>query len=277
MPKLAIVTGGASGLGRAICLALAREPGWHVVVADVDAVGAAQTLAEIELLRAAGGKSSAEVALLDVTRREDWLELRRRLRTRFETLDLLVNNAGLCASGEVGPDASGSWERLLEVNFFGSLRGCQAMVEWLKESRDVRPRIINVASIAGLLSAPAMGAYNASKAAVISLSETLFAELEPLGVQVSLVAPGFFASQLLDRGDFTDRRHLARARRFVRNATFTAADVARIALKRNAGLYVVVGRRARWLALAKRAAPTTLLRKMGRSYRAMMGDMAPPR
>jgi short-subunit dehydrogenase len=119
-----------------------------------------------------------------------------------------------------------------------------------------------------------MGAYSASKAAVIALSEAMHVELRPAGVAVTVVAPGFFESGLLDRGVFCSNRHKAQAERLSKSAKFTADDVARLALaaSHRGELYCVMGARARWLWRAKRLAPRLLLKAMARSYQRTFGE-----
>jgi short-subunit dehydrogenase len=163
----------------------------------------------------------------------------------------------------------------MEVNFFGVLNGCHTFGPLLVKHAASRPAIINVASIAAFLAPPAMGAYSASKAAVVALTETLYAELRPLGVGVTVVAPGFFRTGLLSRGEFCSDRHRAQAEKLTRASRFTADDVARSALAAAARgrLYCVLGDRARWLWRTKRLAPTSLFRILARSYdRTFRGD-----
>ncbi len=260
--RYALVTGGGSGLGRAFCRHLALD-GWHVACADVVQPSAEQTIAD---LQAAGG--SGQVEPLDVADANAWQTLRDKLRREWPRLDLLVNNAGICASGEIGDAPLEDFQRVLDVNLRGVLYGCHTMAPWLKESAP-GGHIVNISSIVGVLSAPAMGAYNVSKAGVLSLSETLYAELRPVGVGVTVVLPGFFPTELVSRGRFTAQMHRYTAERHTQKARLTAERVVEstlLAVKRGK-LYVVVGRRARWLWRLKRLVPTTVLRIAGRYYR----------
>jgi NAD(P)-dependent dehydrogenase (short-subunit alcohol dehydrogenase family) len=288
--QLAVVTGAGSGLGRAFCLELAAAGGWHIVALDIDEAAASETLNEASRLVPEPGVFSAESRAFDVTCRETWRQLAERLaadqaRDALPPLALLVNNAGICAAAETLDAAAADadqWRRIMEVNYFGVLNGCQALGPLLCQTASQppsppslqppasspQPAIINVASIAAFLAGPSMSAYAASKAAVVALSEALYAELRPAGVGVTIVAPGFFKTGLLDRGTFCTNRHRAEAERLSRNASFTAADVAREALAAAASrrLYCVLGRRARWLWRAKRLAPRMLYRIVTRSY-----------
>ena len=262
-PRYAVVTGAGSGLGRAFCEVMANE-GWHLAVTDLNGDSADQTRSRVE---SSGG--SAEAHQLDVTDESAWCRLRDRLRESWPQLDLLINNAGICASGEVERMAPDTFRRVLEVNLHGVFLGCHTMVPWLKESGG---RIANVASLFGVLAPPTMAAYNVSKSGIITFSETLFGELEESGVGVTVAIPGFFASQLVEHGDFDDPTHQRIAEQFVRKADVTAEQVARQTLQavERGRLYVVIGRKARWLARLKRLAPSKLARIAAERFRKKM-------
>jgi NAD(P)-dependent dehydrogenase (short-subunit alcohol dehydrogenase family) len=276
--RLAIITGAGSGLGREFCGQLARAGGWHLVAVDVDVAGAEETVASARQLGAAGG----EAVQLDVTDVSAWLALRDRLQRDWPRLELLVNNAGVCMAAEVGDGDLAAWRRVIDVNYLGLLNGCHVMTPWLKASAAARdsssrnsplatrhsPAVINIASVTAFLPAPAMGAYASSKAAVVALSEAMYAELRPHGVHVTVVAPGFFRTRLLEHGTFALRRHRSQAEYLTRTAKIDAASVARAALAASAHgrLYSVTGRRARWLWRIKRLAPRVLFRVIARRY-----------
>jgi NAD(P)-dependent dehydrogenase (short-subunit alcohol dehydrogenase family) len=222
--KYAIVTGAASGLGRALCVELARDR-WHLGIADLNTPAAEETL---KLVQDSGG--SGEVLELDVTRDQQWAELHRRLRQQWPRLDLLVNNAGVCASGEVGDAPMSDWDWVMSINLRGVALGCHTMLDWLKENPD-RSWILNVSSMAGLLTLPCMSAYAASKAGVISLSEALYLELRQHNVGVSVVCPWFIRTNLLESGRFRATSHRAYTERRMKTARNSPESFARIALK----------------------------------------------
>jgi NAD(P)-dependent dehydrogenase (short-subunit alcohol dehydrogenase family) len=260
-PK-AIVTGAASGLGRAIAVRLARD-GWHVALVDLDEAGSDETLA---MVRAAGGEGQCE--RLDVTRPEQWQALRQRLQAAWPQLDLLVNNAGVAGAGEVGQFSLDDWRWIVETNLLGTVHGCHTFIDWLKRN----PRgahLVNTASLFAWLPAPTMAAYSASKAAVLSLSETLSIELAAHGVGVTVLCPGFFASNLLARGRISTDEQRQAAERLVRAAPITAADVADAAVRAiQAGqLHVILPRSARWWWRLRRWLPGTFLKLLARRYR----------
>jgi NAD(P)-dependent dehydrogenase (short-subunit alcohol dehydrogenase family) len=255
--KNAIVTGAASGLGRAIALRLARD-GWRIAVCDRDDTGSQETA---KLIEQAGG--SARVEALDVTSIDAWGELSTRLRADWDQLDLLVNNAGVAGAGNVGEFPIDAWKWMVDVNMWGVIYGCHTMVDWLKAN----PRgahIISTSSAASFGTPPTMAAYNVTKAAVVALSETLYAELLPDGVGVSVLCPSFFQTNLLAGSRFTDKRALKAAESHIRKATLTAEDVAdaAIATIESKKLYVVVPGETWRYWLLKRFAPMYYLRKV---------------
>jgi len=259
----ALITGAASGLGRALAVRLARD-GWHVAVCDVDDAGALET---VSLVEEAGGTAQAE--RLDVTLPAEWKSLRDRLRGQWERIDLLVNNAGVSGAGEVGRFPLEDWRWILDVNLFGVIYGCDAFVDWLAENPD-GPHIVNTASMAAVVSAPTMGGYNVSKAAVVSLSETLYAELLHRGVGVTVLCPGFVQTRLLDAGRWHRPALKATAKAYFAEARITADDVAEATLRaiRRKQLYVVLPLRGRIFWRLKRILPqwfmTLVARIVGR-------------
>jgi NAD(P)-dependent dehydrogenase (short-subunit alcohol dehydrogenase family) len=259
--RTALVTGAASGLGRALAILLARA-GWQIALADVNDAGLAETLRQVE---AAGGRGRAEH--LDVTKPEEWQSLCRRLQADWPVLDLLVNNAGVACAGEVGAFPLEDWRWAIETNLLGAIFGCHACIEWLKQNPG-RAHIVNVASIAAALAAPGMAPYSVSKAGVLTLSETLYVELAPHGVGVSVVCSGFFASDLVAKGRFQGDRERQAAENFTLAARITADDVARAIVRAIAGrkLYVVLPARARLLWRLKRLLPGVWLRILAIAY-----------
>ena len=246
----AVITGGASGLGRALAVRLGRD-GWHVAVCDVDDAGGRET---VSLVEQAGGTAQAE--RLDVTVPAEWEALRERLRQAWERIDLLVNNAGVSGAGEVGRFPLDDWRWILDVNLFGVLYGCDAFVDWLAENPH-GSHIVNTASMAAVASAPAMGAYSVSKAAVVSLSETLYAELLHRNVGVTVLCPGFVATNLLDAGRWHRPALKATAMAHFAEARITADDVAEATVRaiRRRQLYVVLPLRGRFFWWLKRLMP----------------------
>jgi NAD(P)-dependent dehydrogenase (short-subunit alcohol dehydrogenase family) len=197
-----------------MALHLARS-GWHVGIADIakESGRETQALAEHE-----GG--SAEFVPLDVREESQWAAVRGDLKNRWPRLDLLANNAGVCATGEVGDTPIEDWDWVLSINLRGVVLGCHTMVDWLKANPE-RSYLLNVASFAGVLSPPCMAAYAVSKAAVIALSETLYVELKRHNVGVTAVCPWFVRTNLLEAGRFAEDSHRAFAERRMQSARTT--------------------------------------------------------
>lgn len=203
------ITGAASGLG----LALAREylaAGDEVILSDVHADPP-------EAVRSLGG--SWTYHRLDVTSDDDW----RRAADEIDRLDILVNNAGIAVGGSLESTSIESWQRIVDINLLGVVRGCRALAPKLGRGG----RLVITASAAGLVHAPQMGAYNATKAAAVALGETLDAELRPRGVSTSVICPQFFRSGLADSLSGEDARADEMARRLLTRTHLTSEIIAR--------------------------------------------------
>ena len=187
--KRVFITGAGSGLGKALALRFAAD-GWQVAVTDVDLAAATQTLAEAIK---AGGSGFADTC--NVTSEESFAAIAMRLQREWNGVDVLVNNAGVATKGTVAESTLEQWQWVLNINLLGCVRGARAIIPLLTAQRS--GHIVNIASFAGIANPPAMASYNAAKAAVISLSETLRHELEPHGVGVSVVCPSFFKTNLI--------------------------------------------------------------------------------
>jgi NAD(P)-dependent dehydrogenase (short-subunit alcohol dehydrogenase family) len=191
--KVAVVTGGASGIGYALAEQFLAE-GMRVMIADieVDALGAAH-----ERLRAGGGDIAAFVC--DVSDEGQVLDLATETYEQFGTAHVVCNNAGV--GGGVGPIweiGQPAWDWTFGVNLWGVLHGIRAFVPRLVAQGE--GHVVNTASLAGLKAPPFMGPYNATKHAVVALSETLALELASIGspVKVSALCPGFIRTAIAE-------------------------------------------------------------------------------
>jgi NAD(P)-dependent dehydrogenase (short-subunit alcohol dehydrogenase family) len=257
--RYAIVTGAASGLGRALAVELARG-GWHIAICDVNETGADETLA---LVRRSGGDGQTE--RLDVTKPDEWQALSERLRASWPQLDLLVNNAGVGVGGEVGKIPLEDWHWIINVNLYGAIYGCHALVEWMKQNAR-GAHIVNIASMAAFVSAPSMAPYNMTKAAMVSLSETLYGELKPYNIGATAVCPTFFPTNIVRDGRFDSQEQRAFGLQMMSQSRATAEQVAKRilqAVERN-DLYVFVPREARRFWRLKRLMPKAALRMVAR-------------
>lgn len=188
---VAIVTGAASGIGRALAEELAAR-GCEVVVADVDVDLAEQAAASI---RGRGGH--ATVAILDVANHEAVARTVRDTRERCGRLDFLFNNAGIGTAGEIRDHTIAAWRTIVDVNLMGVVHGVQAAYPVMIEQGF--GHIVNTASMAGF-SAGASGSYTATKHAVVGLSKMLRAEAHAFGVRASVLCPGVIRTPLLRGG-----------------------------------------------------------------------------
>lgn len=219
----AVITGSGSGLGRELAVQLARRAA-RLIIADVHAVRAEETVA---LVRAAGGTATALAC--DVTRPEDLEAAALEAERLYGGVDLVVNNAGVAGAGMVGDMPLKDWEWMLRVNLWGVIHGCHTFVPRLKAQG--HGFILNVSSCAAFASLPEMAAYNTSKAAVVALTETLFAELASTKVQVTALCPTFFKTNLMESFRSPSDRQRKVARGMFEASTMTVEQVAAIALR----------------------------------------------
>lgn len=179
----ALVTGAASGIGRALAIALS-EAGSHVIATDRDADALAALASDYPTI---------STGVHDVSSREDW----STVVTEHGPIDILVNNAGIGMAGEVRDTPLSDWERVIAVNTMGTILGIDAVYSGMVERG--RGRIINVASGAGLLPRPGMVPYATSKAAVLGLSRSFQPEAAQHGVHVHVVCPGYIATSIMKK------------------------------------------------------------------------------
>ncbi len=223
----AVVTGAGSGIGRAFAREIAARGG-QVICADIDEARADATVALIE--REHPGRAHA--LRCDVARREDVRGLANFAEAVFDgPVTLVVNNAGVGIGGKpVGEIGFADWEWALGINLWGVVHGCEVFAPVLRAAG--KGGIINVASAAGFAAAPSMAVYNTSKAAVMSLSETMAAELSGTGVAVTVLCPTFVKTNVTRDGRITDgSQRLADA--LMRWTGFTPEYVARTTLDAN--------------------------------------------
>ena len=189
--KVAVVTGAASGIGRACAEAFAAE-GMKVVLADVEEGPLAAAASALE----DGGASVAAVPT-DVRTYAAVEALRDAALSSFGAVHLVHNNAGVGAGGPIWTISESDWEWTLGVNLWGVVHGVRAFVPQFIEQGD--GHVVNTASLAGLLSGPMMGPYTVSKQGVVAISETLLKDLQLAGAQgvgVSVLCPGFVQTRI---------------------------------------------------------------------------------
>ncbi|GGO94320.1 putative short-chain dehydrogenase/reductase [Nocardioides phosphati] len=261
----AVVTGAGSGIGRAFAVELARR-GARVVCSDINQDSAQATVALVE---AAGGTGLPVPC--DVGSSENVAALRDRSLEWFDGAPtLLINNAGIGAGGHsVGRSSLADWERTLQINLWGVIYGCHHFLPVMKQAG--RGGVINVASAAGFAAGPRMAAYNVSKAGVMSLSETLAAELAGTGLRVTMLCPTFVKTNIFS-GELIEASAAGTASRIAGFMGMSPEKVARMTLDGHdrGRLYVVPQLDARAIWLAKRLTPTSHARVGG-----LLGRLAP--
>jgi short-subunit dehydrogenase len=262
--RRAFITGASSGLGLSLAQTLARE-GWTLGLFDRDV----ERLASVE-----GTLSASRIPVIaypgDVTHSDELTVAVNSFAGSHDGIDVMINNAGVGGSGNLIDTSLEDWRWMIDINLMGVVHGCRAAIPHLQ--RNGAGLLINVASAAAFASAPGMAPYNASKAAVLSLSETLAAELQASGIQVSVVMSTYFQSNLLEtfRGSAPARAEHAA---LMKASGYGTDEVARDVLTAAAAgrTYIVLPRFAvrmwrikRWLPLRFLKQARTLRGKMKR-------------
>jgi NAD(P)-dependent dehydrogenase (short-subunit alcohol dehydrogenase family) len=184
--RTAVVTGGASGIGRALAAAFVAAD-MHVVIADVEEAPLAATAAELGVV---GIRT-------DVADAASVADLAQATAERFGTVHVLCNNAGVGGGGRIRDLTLNDWRWVVDVNLWGVIHGLHAFLPHLLANPD-GGHVVNTASVAGLVAGPGIGPYNAAKSAVVAISETLAAELAEDGssVGVSVLCPGYVRTNI---------------------------------------------------------------------------------
>ncbi len=216
--KRIFITGGASGLGKALALRYARE-GWRVCIGDIHAGRGAETLTELKNMGI-----QAHFAACDVTQEADLEKAAAWLLQHWGGVDVVVNNAGVATGGDFARTPLTDWEWVLNINLLGVVRGCRVFTPIL--AKQGGGQLINIASAAGLVHMPFMSSYNTAKAAVVTLSETLSLELTEQNIAVSVVCPYFFRTNLTESLRATDTGTAAAAQHFIARSKIDAAWIA---------------------------------------------------
>lgn len=259
--KRAFITGAGAGLGLELAKALAAD-GWALGLFDRNVERLASVEAEF---------ATADIPTLaypgDVTQSDELTVAVNSFAGTHDGLDLMINNAGVAVAGTLMEAAPDDWRWILETNVMGVVHGCRAALPHLQ--RNGAGLIINISSAAAFASAPGMAPYNATKAAVLSLSETLSAELRGSGTDVCVVMPTFFETALLDtfRGPSETKKT---ALALMKASRHSASDMANEILRRagNGEIYVLPGE-ARTFWRLKRWLPTLFVRRSQTIYQAL--------
>jgi len=263
--RTAVVTGAASGIGRAIALSLARR-GCHLALADVNEAGLMETadLVPNKALLVSRHR-------LDVSDRAAVTKFPAEVQAEHPRVDLLVNNAGVAVGGTFEQVGEDDFDWLFSINFFGVVQMTRAFLPLLPWSDDAR--IVNLSSVFGLVAPPGQTAYVASKFAVRGFSESLRHELEGSTVGVTVVHPGGVATSIaknarVPRG--VDQEEIARRRaafdKFLRLSPAVAGETIVRGMEARKPR-VIVGNDAVALSVLERVAPVSYWKVLGRMQR----------
>jgi NAD(P)-dependent dehydrogenase (short-subunit alcohol dehydrogenase family) len=258
--RTAVVTGAASGIGRAIVVSLARR-GCNLALADIDEVGLADTAGMLREVRVSRHR-------LDVADRMAVAEFPDVVVAEHGGLDILVNNAGVAVGGTFEQVSDGDFEWLFEINFWGVVRLTRAFLPLLHLSDDAR--IVNLSSVYGLVAPPEQTAYSASKFAVRGFSEALRHELEGTHIGISVVHPGGVATSIAEKArvpagtseEEIARRH-ARYRKLLRLPPEIAGETIVRGIEHRQSR-ILIGSDAKVISLIARLFPVTYWRVLGR-------------
>jgi NAD(P)-dependent dehydrogenase (short-subunit alcohol dehydrogenase family) len=263
--RTAVITGAASGIGRAIAVSLARR-GCHLALADVNDPGLSETARVAQSARTdptnrTASRSGLRISQhhIDVADRRDVAAFPQAVTAAHPGVDILVNNAGVAIGGTFEVVSEEDFEWLFEINFWGVVRMTRAFLPLLRKSDDAR--LVNLSSIYGLISPPAETAYSASKFAVRGFSNSLRHELAGSKIGVTVVHPGGVATSIADNARVPKdmppeeiARRRALAKKALRMPPAAAGEIIVKGVERRSPR-VLVGNDAKFLALLERLAP----------------------
>ena len=197
--KVAVITGAASGIGKALATRFLAE-GMKVVLADLDDVTLRSTVAELS-------EGGAEILAVrtDTSSEADLQALAAATLERFGAAHVLCNNAGVVGKGDAWRGPFSAWEWVVGINLYGVIHGIRAFLPIMEDQGE--GHIVNTASMAGLVALPGAAPYNVTKSGVVALSESLFIELRGVGspVGVSVLCPGFVRTNLFETQRWDER------------------------------------------------------------------------
>ena len=259
--RTAVITGAASGIGRALAVTLAGR-GCHLALADVNEAGLDETVRMVQSNRLRVSRH-----VLDVTDRAAIAALPEAVKAAHGGADILINNAGVAIGGTFEQVSEQDFEWLFEINFWAVVRMTRAFMPLLRASPDAR--LVNLSSIFGIVAPPGQTAYAASKFAVRGFSNALRHELTGSNVGVTVVHPGGVATSIAENAKRPDgmsdedvEASKARARRMLTLPPATAAEIIVDAVERRAGR-VLVGSDAKRMSLIERFMPVSYWKLLG--------------
>lgn len=188
--KVAMVTGGAQGIGKAVALLLARN-GADIIAADINLEKAEETVREIQLL----GRKALAVKV-DVGSFDDVIRVVQTVLEKFSQIDILVNNAGINRDKLILRMTEEDWDAVLTINLKGTFNCTKAVVRHMSKQRS--GKIVNIASVVGEMGNAGQANYAASKAGVIGFTKTVAREFAQRGINVNAIAPGYIETPMTD-------------------------------------------------------------------------------
>lgn len=270
--KTAIVTGGGSGIGRALCRQLAQA-GTIVLVADINGQAAQETAEDICRV-----EMQARATQLDVSDAIAVQQLVDKTTTEFGRLDFMFNNAGITHLGEVRDQSLDNWRRVIDINLMGVIYGTDAAYRQMVKQGS--GHIVNIASLAGLVPQPTSVPYTASKHAVVGLSTALRAEGVDLGVRVSVVCPAFIQANMIHENSVLGVKvadlHARRNLRLMPTADQAARAILRgVARNEEIIVYPFYARLLWWVSRIIPATPLFMRKKIVRDFRRLRKKAIP--
>lgn len=253
--RTAVITGAASGIGRALAVALARRR-CNLALADVNEIGLSKTVELVSVYATHVSKHR-----LDVSDRQAVAAFPQDVLLHHQGIDILINNAGVAVGGAFDRVSEADFEWLFDINFWGVVRMTRAFLPMLKASDDAH--IVNLSSLYGLISPPGQAAYSASKFAVRGFSNALRHELEGTRVGVTVVHPGGVATSIADNARLPDgvsqdeaAQQVAQTKSRLRLPPEQAAEIVIEGIERRAKR-ILVGTDAKIISLIERFAPVS--------------------
>jgi len=266
--RVAVVTGAASGIGRATAVALARQ-GCHLALVDVNESGLAEVREDVERL---GRRATTHVA--DVAQREAVRNLVGDVEREHSAVHILVNNAGVSVAASFEQHSLEDFEWLMGINFWGVIYGCKFFLPLLRRAPE--GHIVNISSVFGLVGVPLNSSYCASKFAVRGFSESLRAELTGSSIGVTSVHPGGVKTNIVKASRFAEPEDMQGLQERVTRAFERMLPPERAAesivrgVRRNSPR-VLITREAHLIDAAKRAFPAWASELVGRRWRDVVG------
>lgn len=255
-PQRIFITGGASGLGFALAQICAKG-GWQVCIGDRDIERGEAVIGSLQKWQ-----RGALFLPCDVTRMSDLENVAKQLQEKWGGVDVVVNNAGVAQVGKIADTTLSDWQWIIDINLLGVVRGCKVFTPLFQQQG--HGHFVNVASMAGLLDVPNMSAYNATKAAVVSLSETLQNELAKDHIHVTAVCPSFFKTNLNQGMRSTIEGMDEKLNRLMASSKLNAVDIARLIMKavNKKKFYVLPHRQGRMAWYMKKWLPRSWYQKL---------------